>query len=70
MQTELSLSAIENIAEPIVDKTKVALEEELQTLQQKIHRLESQRNATRVMEENKQAKLIQSIVMKQDQLKK
>lgn len=67
---ELSLSAIENIAEPIVDKTKLALEHELQTLQQKIHRMESQRNATRVMEENKQAKLKQSIEMKEDQLKK
>ncbi|GBP97779.1 hypothetical protein EVAR_71337_1 [Eumeta japonica] len=36
-------------------------------LQDKIHRLEAQRNATRVMEENQQAKLKQSIEMKTDQ---
>lgn len=39
-------------------------------LQDKIHRLEAQRNATRVMEENQQAKLKQSIEMKMDQVKK
>ncbi|XP_032307812.1 uncharacterized protein LOC6505223 isoform X1 [Drosophila ananassae] len=43
---------------------------QLQALQNKIRRLEAQRNATRVMEENQQAKLKQSIEMKQDQLKK
>lgn len=44
--------------------------QQLQALQHRIHRLEAQRNATRVMEENQQAKLKQSIEMKQDQLNK
>ncbi|KAM8720557.1 hypothetical protein ACLKA7_006577 [Drosophila subpalustris] len=44
--------------------------QQLQALQNRIHRLEAQRNATRVMEENQQAKLKQSIEMKQDQLNK
>ncbi|KAH8366404.1 hypothetical protein KR084_004319 [Drosophila pseudotakahashii] len=43
---------------------------QLQALQNRVRRLEAQRNATRVMEENQQAKLKQSIEMKQDQLKK
>ncbi|KAH8289771.1 hypothetical protein KR054_010780 [Drosophila jambulina] len=43
---------------------------QLQALQHRVRRLEAQRNATRVMEENQQAKLKQSIEMKQDQLKK
>ncbi|KAH8373239.1 hypothetical protein KR009_008037 [Drosophila setifemur] len=43
---------------------------QLQALQNKIRRLDAQRNATRVMEENQQAKLKQSIEMKQDQQKK
>lgn len=68
---ELSMSAMEKVNDvPVVDETKLALEQELLALQQKIHRLESQRNATRVMEENKQAKLKQSMEMKEDQLKK
>lgn len=68
---ELSMSAMETVNDvPVVDETKLALEQELLALQQKIHRLESQRNATRVMEENKQAKLKQSMEMKEDQLKK
>ncbi|XP_037932264.1 pleckstrin homology-like domain family B member 1 [Teleopsis dalmanni] len=46
------------------------LENQLKLLQNKIYRLEAQRNATRVMEENQQAKLKQSIEMKQDQVKK
>ncbi|XP_017479075.1 PREDICTED: pleckstrin homology-like domain family B member 1 [Rhagoletis zephyria] len=46
------------------------LETQLELLQNKIHRFEAQRNATRVMEENQQAKLKQSIEMKQDQAKK
>ncbi|XP_030566236.1 pleckstrin homology-like domain family B member 1 isoform X1 [Drosophila novamexicana] len=44
--------------------------QQLLALQNRIHRLEAQRNATRVMEENQQAKLKQSIEMKQDQLNK
>ncbi|XP_073817352.1 uncharacterized protein [Musca autumnalis] len=52
------------------DPFKVKLELELQALQDKIHRLEAQRNATRVMEETQQAKLKQSIEMKVDQIKK
>ncbi|BFG01180.1 myb-like protein P [Drosophila madeirensis] len=43
---------------------------QLQALQNRIRRLEAQRNATRVMEENQQAKLKQSIEMKQDQMQK
>ncbi|KAM7349274.1 uncharacterized protein ACRADG_008278 isoform 2-T2 [Cochliomyia hominivorax] len=50
--------------------TKEKLEGEYQLLQQKIHRLEAQRNATRVMEENQQSKLKNSIEMKQDQIDK
>ncbi|XP_061392101.1 pleckstrin homology-like domain family B member 1 [Musca vetustissima] len=53
-----------------IDPYKVKLELELQALQDKIHRLEAQRNATRVMEETQQAKLKQSIEMKMDQIKK
>ncbi|XP_075166215.1 uncharacterized protein LOC142238424 [Haematobia irritans] len=49
---------------------RAKLELELQALQDKIHRLEAQRNATRVMEETQQAKLKQSIEMKSDQVKK
>ncbi|XP_013103114.2 pleckstrin homology-like domain family B member 1 [Stomoxys calcitrans] len=49
---------------------RAKLEFELQSLQDKIHRLEAQRNATRVMEETQQAKLKQSIEMKSDQVKK
>ncbi|KAI9589688.1 putative leucine-rich repeat-containing protein DDB_G0290503 [Glossina fuscipes] len=54
----------------LTEKFKNKLQEELQTLQNKVHRLEAQRNATRVMDENKQAKLKQSIEMKQDQMKR
>ncbi|KAH8266728.1 hypothetical protein KR018_000774, partial [Drosophila ironensis] len=43
---------------------------QLQALQKKIRRQEAQRNATRVIEENQQAKLKQSIEIRQDQLKK
>ncbi|KAM7359919.1 uncharacterized protein ACRADG_002219 isoform 2-T4 [Cochliomyia hominivorax] len=50
--------------------SKQELENILDMLQDKIHRLEAQRNATRVMEENQQAKLKQSIEMKMDQVKK
>lgn len=46
------------------------LEKNFSMLQNKIHRLEAQRNATRVMKENQQAKLKQSIGIKQDQLAK
>lgn len=46
------------------------MELDLQSLQEKIHRLEAQRNSTRVMEETQQAKLKQSIEMKVDQVKK
>lgn len=46
------------------------LQTQLELLQNRIHRFEAQRNATRVMEENQQAKLKQSIEMKQDQVKK
>ncbi|XP_055911340.1 pleckstrin homology-like domain family B member 1 isoform X2 [Eupeodes corollae] len=46
------------------------LEKSFTLLQTKIHRLEAQRNATRVMEENQQAKLKQSIAIKQDQVKR
>ncbi|XP_058985582.1 pleckstrin homology-like domain family B member 1 isoform X1 [Musca domestica] len=53
-----------------IDPFKVKVELELQALQDKIHRLEAQRNATRVMEETQQAKLKQSIEMKVDQIKK
>ncbi|XP_065372496.1 pleckstrin homology-like domain family B member 1 [Calliphora vicina] len=50
--------------------SKQELENILDMLQDKIHRLEAQRNATRVMEENQQAKLKQSIEMKMDQINK
>ncbi|KAI8130735.1 hypothetical protein FF38_12768 [Lucilia cuprina] len=50
--------------------SKQELENILDMLQDKIHRLEAQRNATRVMEENQQAKLKQSTEMKMDQVKK
>lgn len=49
---------------------KAKMELDLQSLQEKIHRLEAQRNSTRVMEETQQAKLKQSIEMKVDQVKK
>ncbi|XP_073829437.1 uncharacterized protein [Musca autumnalis] len=53
-----------------LNDAKHKLEQDYKTLQQRIHRLEAQRNATRVMEENQQAKLKQSIEMKQDQVEK
>lgn len=53
-----------------LNETKQNLEQDYKNLQQHIHRLEAQRNATRVMEENQQAKLKQSIEMKQDQVQK
>ncbi|XP_013101241.1 pleckstrin homology-like domain family B member 1 [Stomoxys calcitrans] len=53
-----------------LNESKNKLEQEYKVLQQRIHRLEAQRNATRVMEENQQAKLKQSIEMKQDQVQK
>lgn len=40
----------------------------LATLQAKIHRLEAQRNANRVLQETQQNKLKQSIDMKQNQV--
>ena len=43
------------------------LEKSFTSLRTKIHRLEAQRNATCVMEKNQQAKLNQSIAIKQDQ---
>ena len=53
-----------------VGETLDGMEQDLNALHSKLHRLEAQRNATRVMEENQQAKLRQSIEMKQDQVKK
>lgn len=46
------------------------LEKAFSSMQSNIHRMEAQRNATRVMEENQQAKLKQSIAIKQDQVKR
>ncbi|XP_005187628.1 pleckstrin homology-like domain family B member 1 [Musca domestica] len=53
-----------------LNDSKRELEQDYKALQQRIHRLEAQRNATRVMEENQQAKLKQAIEMKQDQVEK
>ncbi|EDW81952.2 uncharacterized protein Dwil_GK25538 [Drosophila willistoni] len=65
------LSALqENKQEPSGGQMVAPPRQQLLALQHRIHRLEAQRNATRVMEENQQAKLKQSIEMKQDQLKK
>ncbi|XP_030378728.1 pleckstrin homology-like domain family B member 1 isoform X1 [Scaptodrosophila lebanonensis] len=44
--------------------------DQLYALRSRTHRLEAQRNSTRVMEENQQAKLKQFIEMRQDQMKK
>lgn len=49
---------------------KEKLQQELKSLHQKTHRLEAQRNATRIIEENQQSKLKHSIEMKQDQVEK
>lgn len=65
MENALVLAELQSLNE-----TKQKLQDEYQSLQQKIHRLEAQRNATRVMEENQQSKLKNSIEMKQDQVEK
>lgn len=44
------------------------MESKLAALQAKIHRLEAQRNANRVLQETQQNKLKQSIDMKQNQV--
>lgn len=44
------------------------IEQSMQVLQAKIHRLEAQRNANRVLQETQQNKLKQSIEMKQNQV--
>lgn len=44
------------------------MEQNLVSLQTKIHRLEAQRNANRVLQETQQNKLKQSIDMKQNQV--
>lgn len=44
------------------------MEKNMQALQGKIHRLEAQRNANRVLQETQQNKLKQSIDMKQNQI--
>lgn len=44
------------------------MEQNMQVLQAKIHRLEAQRNANRVLQETQQNKLKQSIEMKQNQV--
>ncbi|GAB0094332.1 uncharacterized protein DMENIID0001_096140 [Sergentomyia squamirostris] len=49
--------------------TLTEMRTELSALQAKIHRLEAQRNANRVMQETQQAKLRQKIEMLQDQMK-
>lgn len=46
----------------------IELEEDMTTLLAKIHRLEAQRNANRVLQETQQNKLKQSIDMKQSQI--
>jgi uncharacterized small protein (DUF1192 family) len=46
----------------------IEMERNLITLQNKIHRLETQRNANRVMQETQQAKLRQNIDGKRDQI--
>lgn len=44
------------------------MEQSLSSLQTKIHRMEAQRNANRVLQETQQNKLKQSIDMKQNQV--
>ncbi|KNC23537.1 hypothetical protein FF38_14436 [Lucilia cuprina] len=65
MENALVMAELQSLT---VNKQK--LQDEYQALQQKIHRLEAQRNATRVMEENQQSKLKHNIEMKQDQVEK
>ncbi|XP_065363816.1 pleckstrin homology-like domain family B member 1 [Calliphora vicina] len=65
MENALVLAELQSLT-----ANKQKLQDEYQALQQKIHRLEAQRNATRVMEENQQSKLKYSIEMKQDQVEK
>lgn len=56
-------------AELAADQTElIELEEDMATLLAKIHRLEAQRNANRVLQETQQNKLKQSIDMKQSQV--
>ncbi|XP_055846966.1 pleckstrin homology-like domain family B member 1 isoform X2 [Episyrphus balteatus] len=67
MDTDKSYESTELVS---TKDTLAKLEKSFTSLQTKIHRLEAQRNATRVMEENQQAKLKQSIAIKQDQVKR
>lgn len=46
----------------------IEMEKDVVALQTKIHRLEAQQNANRVMQETQQAKLKQSIDVRQDQV--
>lgn len=48
-------------------KQLLEMEKDMAALQSKTHRLEAQQNANRVMQETQQAKLKQSIDVKQDQ---
>ena len=65
MENALVLAELQSLR---VNKEK--LQQERTSLLQKTHRLEAQRNATRVMEENQQSKLKHNIEMKQDQVEK
>lgn len=53
-----------------VTKSLADMKKQLNSLNFKIHRLEAQRNSSRVMQENQQAKLKQAIEMSEDQIGK
>lgn len=55
-------------AELATEQTQLLeMEKDMASLKSKTHRLEAQQNANRVMQETQQAKLKQSIDVKQDQ---
>lgn len=62
--------ALVNAEYNTVTKSLADMKKQLHTLHVKIHRLEAQRNSSRVMQENQQAKLKQNIDMSEDQIGK
>lgn len=62
--------ALVNAEYNTVTKSLSDMKKQLNNLHVKIHRLEAQRNSSRVMQENQQAKLKQTIDMSEDQIGK
>lgn len=62
--------ALVNAEYNTVTKNLADMKKQLNALHVKIHRLEAQRNSSRVMQENQQAKLKQTMEISEDQIGK